>query len=118
MHDESQSFTSRYVMRSRLETILSRFQNLLSSLREYQVALVCADTVEWPRLMDLTSDFVYCRLHGSEVLYVSGYTDEGARRMGQKSCSMGERLGAEGCGESDPFAGPSDGWSGCLRLLR
>ena len=42
-------------------------------LRKYDVALVCADTVEWPRLMDLTSDFVYCRLHGSEVLYASGY---------------------------------------------
>jgi uncharacterized protein YecE (DUF72 family) len=32
--------------------------------------------VEWPRLMDVTSDFVYCRLHGSEVLYASGYNDE------------------------------------------
>jgi uncharacterized protein YecE (DUF72 family) len=37
------------------------------------MALVCADTVEWPLLMDLTADFVYCRLHGSEELYVSGY---------------------------------------------
>lgn len=44
-------------------------------LRTYDTALVCADTVEWPRLMDLTSDFVYCRLHGSEVLYASGYDD-------------------------------------------
>jgi uncharacterized protein YecE (DUF72 family) len=26
--------------------------------------------------MDVTADFVYCRLHGSEVLYTSGYTDE------------------------------------------
>jgi uncharacterized protein YecE (DUF72 family) len=26
--------------------------------------------------MDVTSDFVYCRLHGSEQLYVSGYEDE------------------------------------------
>ena len=43
---------------------------------KYDVALVCADTVEWPRLMDLTSDFVYCRLHGSEELYASGYDDE------------------------------------------
>ena len=25
--------------------------------------------------MDLTSDFVYCRLHGSKVLYASGYED-------------------------------------------
>lgn len=44
-------------------------------LRAYDVALVCADTVAWPRLMDLTSDFVYCRLHGSRQLYVSGYDD-------------------------------------------
>jgi uncharacterized protein YecE (DUF72 family) len=46
----------------------------IAILRKYKVALVCADTVEWPRLMDLTSDFVYCRLHGSEVLYSSGYS--------------------------------------------
>ncbi len=45
-------------------------------LRRYDVAMVCADTVEWPRLMDVTSDFVYCRLHGSEVLYASGYDDK------------------------------------------
>jgi len=45
-------------------------------LRANNVALVCADTVEWPRLMDLTADFVYCRLHGFEELYVSGYDDE------------------------------------------
>ena len=44
-------------------------------LRAHNVALVCADTVEWPRLMDVTSDFIYCRLHGSEVLYASGYDD-------------------------------------------
>jgi uncharacterized protein YecE (DUF72 family) len=48
----------------------------INLLRKYDVALVCADTVEWPRLMDLTSDFIYCRLHGSEVLYASGYDDE------------------------------------------
>jgi uncharacterized protein YecE (DUF72 family) len=45
-------------------------------LRRYDVALVCADTVEWPLLMDVTSDFVYCRLHGSQELYASGYDDE------------------------------------------
>lgn len=44
-------------------------------LREYDIGLVVADTVEWPLLMDVTSDFVYCRLHGSEQLYASGYTD-------------------------------------------
>ncbi len=45
-------------------------------LRAYKVALVCADTVEWPRLMDVTADFIYCRLHGSEELYASGYDDK------------------------------------------
>jgi uncharacterized protein YecE (DUF72 family) len=44
-------------------------------LRKWDVALVCADTVEWPLLMDVTSEFIYCRLHGSEVLYASGYDD-------------------------------------------
>ncbi|MBL6616571.1 MAG: DUF72 domain-containing protein [Reyranella sp.] len=42
-------------------------------LRRHDIALVCADTVDWPLLMDLTSDFVYCRLHGSRELYRSGY---------------------------------------------
>ena len=45
-------------------------------LREYDVALVCADAVEWPLLLDVTSSFVYCRLHGSQELYVSGYDEE------------------------------------------
>lgn len=42
-------------------------------LRQHKVAMVCADTVEWPLLMDVTADFVYVRLHGSEQLYASGY---------------------------------------------
>jgi uncharacterized protein YecE (DUF72 family) len=45
-------------------------------LREHDIGLVVADTVEWPLLMDVTSDFVYCRLHGSEQLYSSGYDDD------------------------------------------
>ena len=50
-----------------------RERDFVELLRHYDVALVCADTVEWPRLMDVTADFVYCRLHGSEELYASGY---------------------------------------------
>ena len=53
-----------------------RSQEFVDLLREYRVGLVVADTVEWPLLMDLTADFVYCRLHGSEQLYVSGYDDK------------------------------------------
>jgi uncharacterized protein YecE (DUF72 family) len=47
---------------------------------KHEVALVCADTVEWPCLMDVTSDFVYSRLHGSKELYTSGY-DQAALEM-------------------------------------
>lgn len=45
-------------------------------LREFNVAFVFADTAgKWPYCEDLTADFVYCRLHGAEELYVSGYSD-------------------------------------------
>ena len=43
-------------------------------LRKFEVALVVADSAgRFPYLTDLTSDFVYVRLHGAEELYVSGY---------------------------------------------
>lgn len=43
-------------------------------LRRENVALCVADTAgKWPALADVTSDFVYVRLHGDEELYVSGY---------------------------------------------
>jgi uncharacterized protein YecE (DUF72 family) len=51
-------------------------KEFVALLRAYNVALVCADAVEWPRRMDITSDFIYVRLHGSDVLYASGYSDE------------------------------------------
>lgn len=49
--------------------------DFIALLRQHNIGLVVADTVEWPLLLDITSDFVYCRLHGSEELYVSGYGD-------------------------------------------
>ncbi len=52
-----------------------RCAEFIEQLRRHGAGLVVADTVEWPLLMDLTAGFVYCRLHGSEELYVSGYDD-------------------------------------------
>jgi uncharacterized protein YecE (DUF72 family) len=63
----------RHAMEIRSDTFVT--PAFIKLLRKYRVALVCADTVDWPRLMDVTSDFVYCRLHGSEQLYTSGYDD-------------------------------------------
>jgi uncharacterized protein YecE (DUF72 family) len=46
-------------------------------LRAYDAALVLADTAgKFPYAEEITADFVYVRLHGSEQLYVSGYTDD------------------------------------------
>ena len=45
-------------------------------LRRHNIALCFADTAGiFPYAEDLTSDFVYIRLHGAEQLYASGYTD-------------------------------------------
>jgi uncharacterized protein YecE (DUF72 family) len=52
----------------------------IALLRRQQIALVFADSVEWPYAEDLTADFVYLRLHGSEELYTSGYSDEALDR--------------------------------------
>ncbi len=54
----------------------------IALLRKHQIALVCADTVRWPLLMDLTTDFVYCRLHGNAKLYQKPLSAEGTRPMG------------------------------------
>ncbi len=43
-------------------------------LREHDVGLVVADTAgKWPLMREVTSDFVYVRLHGDTELYASGY---------------------------------------------
>jgi uncharacterized protein YecE (DUF72 family) len=61
----------RHAIEIRHDSFLA--EDFVRLLRRYRVALVCADTVEWPRLVDATADFVYCRLHGSKELYASGY---------------------------------------------
>jgi uncharacterized protein YecE (DUF72 family) len=58
---------------------------LIELLREQDVALVVADTAgRWPFLEDLTSDFVYVRLHGDAKLYESGYTNAALERWAER----------------------------------
>jgi uncharacterized protein YecE (DUF72 family) len=48
--------------------------------RKHDIAIVFADTAgKWPYFEDLTSDFVYARLHGEVELYKSGYDDASLR---------------------------------------
>jgi uncharacterized protein YecE (DUF72 family) len=62
----------RHAIEIRHESFVCR--EFITLLRRHNISLVQADAVEWPLLMDITSEFLYCRLHGSEVLYTSGYT--------------------------------------------
>jgi uncharacterized protein YecE (DUF72 family) len=65
-------------LRHALEVRHSSFATpeLVELLRKHGIALVVADTAgRWPFLTDVTTDFVYVRLHGDVELYKSGYTD-------------------------------------------
>jgi uncharacterized protein YecE (DUF72 family) len=72
----------RRPLRHAVEIRHDSFRNpaFIDLLRRYDVALVCADTADWPLLMDLTADFVYCRLHGSKELYRSRYDEADLER--------------------------------------
>jgi uncharacterized protein YecE (DUF72 family) len=71
-------------------------EEFIALLRKHRIALVCADTVEWPLLMDVTADFVYCRLHGSEVLYASGYDAQALDKWAERVVAWATGGEAEG----------------------
>jgi uncharacterized protein YecE (DUF72 family) len=57
----------------------------IALLRRYRLALVVADTAgKWPLLEDVTSDFLYLRLHGDKELYASGYTEPALDRWAER----------------------------------
>jgi uncharacterized protein YecE (DUF72 family) len=69
----------RHAIEIRHESFLDK--SFVVLLRRYQVALVVADTArKWPYREDVTSDFVYIRLHGDKKIYYSGYTDKALDR--------------------------------------
>ena len=68
----------------------------IALLRRHKIGLVVADTVEWPLLMDVTADFVYVRLHGSEQLYTSGYGPEALSIWARRICAWQNGFEAEG----------------------
>lgn len=65
--------------------------------RKYDVAIVVGDTDgRWPYIEDLTSDFVYLRLHGDASLHPRGYGKSALERWGTRF-----QLWAEGGQASD-----------------
>lgn len=74
-------------LRHALEVRHKSFENeeFIALLKKFHIALAVADTAgKWPFMEDLTSDFVYVRLHGDEKLYVSGYSEEALDRWARK----------------------------------
>jgi uncharacterized protein YecE (DUF72 family) len=48
---------------------------LVRIARRHHVALVVSDAAGWPRVEDVTADFVYVRLHGRRRTYASRYSE-------------------------------------------
>jgi uncharacterized protein YecE (DUF72 family) len=54
-------------------------------LRSRGIALVVAETARlWPMTYDVTSDFMYLRLHGDRQIYQSGYGDKALERWAER----------------------------------
>ena len=63
-------------------------EQFIDLLRRYGIGLVVADTAgKWPKMFQLTAEFVYVRLHGDVQIYASGYSSRAlaswARRIRQ-----------------------------------
>jgi uncharacterized protein YecE (DUF72 family) len=82
-------------------------EDFIALLRKHKVGLVVADTVEWPLLMDVTADFVYCRLHGSEQLYASGYDLESIDRWARRCLRWAEGGEVEDGNKASTSNGPT-----------
>jgi uncharacterized protein YecE (DUF72 family) len=73
----------RHAMEIRHDSFVD--ESFVALLRKYRVALVVADTAgNWPYKEDLTSDFVYLRLHGEKELYKDGYTEDALDRWAER----------------------------------
>ncbi len=97
----------RHAIEIRHQSFVS--EEFIALLRRHRIALVCADTVEWPLLMDVTADFVYCRLHGSEVLYASGYDAQALDKWAERVVAWATGGEAEGEHASSKPAAKAEG---------
>jgi len=72
----------RHAIEIRDESFL--IPEFMDMLRYYGAALVFSDAADWTYVEDVTADFIYARLHGSEALYTSGYDDAALARWADR----------------------------------
>lgn len=72
---KAEDYPMRHAMEIRHESFLNPW--FIELLNKYNVALVFADSAGlYPYMEDVTSEFIYIRLHGESELYVSGYDED------------------------------------------
>jgi uncharacterized protein YecE (DUF72 family) len=73
----------RHAVEVRHESFMS--DEFIALLKRHDIGLVVADTAgKWPKMFEVTSDFVYVRLHGDVVIYTSGYTNRALDEWGRR----------------------------------
>ncbi|WP_353685584.1 DUF72 domain-containing protein [Thermodesulfovibrio sp. 3462-1] len=73
----------RYAIEVRNKTFIN--DNFFEILKQNNIAFCIADSAgRFPYYEAITANFVYVRLHGSQRLYASEYTDEELRQWAQK----------------------------------
>jgi uncharacterized protein YecE (DUF72 family) len=82
-YDVSVNRPIRYAFEVRHESFMTA--EFMALLREQDVAFVFSDAAsDWPYAEDVTSGFVYIRLHGAEETYASGYGDAALERWAHR----------------------------------
>ena len=75
--------TLRHAVEVRHESFATA--QFVAMLRKQRIGWVVADTAgRWPEFLDVTTDFVYVRLHGATELYNSSYSDAEIERWAKR----------------------------------
>jgi len=59
-------------------------QKIYNLLKRYNVAWVIADSPRYPRADEVTADFIYIRMHGSQTMFSSKYTKKELSLLAEK----------------------------------
>lgn len=52
--------------------------------KKYNIAWVIADSSRYPRINEITADFIYVRMHGSKMMFSSKYTGKELKKLVKK----------------------------------
>ena len=59
-------------------------KKIYNLLKKYKVAWVIADSPRYPRADEVTADFIYIRMHGSQTMFSSKYTKKELSLLAEK----------------------------------